>query len=417
LTTLPSRIETVIVGAGQAGLTMSWYLRQAEREHILLERRATLGGGWLDRWDQFRLVGPNWTASFPDAPYDGDDPDGFMPRDEIAATIGRYAQRILAPIVLGTAVERVSATSPGFAVRTSGGEIRADQVIVATGGFHVPHIPAIAGTFPATVRHLHAHDYRREADLPPGAVLLVGSGQTGVQLTEELREAGRDVYLSVGSAGRAPRRYRGRDIFEWLALISDHGDTYGTNLPSAEQLPDPRRRLAGNVQLSGHHGGHSVDLRELARHGTVLLGRLVGVDGDRVRLGDDLLANLDWADRAFGERIQPTIDAYIETAGLDSPPDEPTAPLALTPPVIEELELGRAGISTIIWTSGYRQDLGWIEPSITDELGFARQTGGVSELPGLSFIGSLWLRDQLSATLFGLPRDARALARQLGLTV
>jgi len=417
VTTLPARTETVIVGAGQAGLTMSWYLQQAGREHLLLDRAATLGGGWRDRWDQFRLVGPNWTASFPGGPYDGDDPDGFMRRDEIAGRVAAYARAIAAPVVLDAAVERLTVGGDGgFTIRTGQGDVAARQVIVATGGFHTPNVPAIDAALPSRIERLHSHAYRREADLAPGAVLLVGSGQTGVQLLDELRAAGRDVYLSVGSAGWAPRRYRGRDIFRWLASVADEGDTYGTNLPTAEQLPDPRRRLAGNVQLSGHGGGHDVDLRRSASEGTVLLGRLIDVDGERARFGDDLPAVLEASARAFDERIRPTIDAYIAAAGIDAPAATPAERSTYNPRVVDTLDLAAAGISTVIWTSGYRQALGWIEPSITDELGFARQIRGVSEVPGLSFIGSLWQRDQLSATLFGLPRDARALARQLGLT-
>ena len=204
MTDLPAKVDTVVVGAGQAGLTMSWHLQRAGRDHVLLDRRATLGGGWRDRWDRFRLVSPNWTASFPGAPYDGDDPDGYMPRDEIAGRVAAYAGSIGAPVVLETAVQQLRADGDGFELRTGRGPVRAREAIVATGGFHVPHIPDLARALPARVLSLHSAGYRHEADLPPGAILVVGSGQTGVQLVEELRAAGREVYLSVGRAGRAP---------------------------------------------------------------------------------------------------------------------------------------------------------------------------------------------------------------------
>ncbi len=339
MTRPPARIDAVIVGAGQAGLTMSWHLRQAGRDHVLLDRRASLGGGWQDRWDRFRLVSPNWTASFPGAPYDGRDPDGYMPRDEIAGRVARYAAVIDAPVVLEAAVERLRVAGDGFELDTNQGPVRAREVIVATGGFHVPRIPQVARTLSARVLSLHSAAYRRETDLPPGAVLVVGSGQTGVQLVEELRAAGREVYLSVGAAGRVPRRYRGRDIFFWLSQLAERGEALGTPLPNVATLPDPRRRLAGNPHLSGHDGGHDTDLRQIAQSGTTLLGRLMAFDGEQVQLAADLGANLAFADGFFEERFRKLIDAFIEASGMDCPVAEPIATIAFEPPVIEELDL------------------------------------------------------------------------------
>ena len=416
-TRLPARVEVAVIGAGQAGLTMSWHLQQAGREHVLLERRATLGGGWQDRWDAFRLVSPNWTASFPDAPYDGDDPDGFMPRDELIGRVAGYAQRIGAPVVLEAGVERLRSTADGtgFDVETTQGAMRAQEVIVATGGFHRPNIPAIAGGLPPRVLSMHSSAYRREPDLPPGAVLVVGTGQTGCQLVEELRDAGREVYFSGGAAGRAPRTYRGRDVFYWLAELGRNGERLGVPLPNVRTLPDPRRRLAANPQLSGHKGGHDIDLRQMGLDGTTLLGRLTDIDGERVTFAPDLHANLAFAESFFEERFGKLIAAYIEAAGLDCPPAEPTGVASFDPPIVGELDLAREGIATVLWTSGYRQALDWIEPSITDDMGFARQDRGSSELPGLFFIGSLWQWDQTSATLFGVGRDAEILAGRMGL--
>jgi putative flavoprotein involved in K+ transport len=396
---------------------MSWHLQQAGREHVLLERRSTLGGGWQDRWDAFRLVSPNWTASFPDAPYDGEDPDGFMPRDELIGRVVGYATTIGAPVVLDAGVERLRpAATGGFTLDTTQGSVLADEVIVATGGFHVPNIPAIAAGLPSRVLSLHSSAYRREADLPDGAILVVGTGQTGCQLAEELRDAGREVFFSGGAAGRVPRRYRGRDIFFWLSELGRNGERLGTPLPTVATLPDPRRRLAANPQLSGHKGGHDIDLRQMALEGTTLLGRLTAIDGERATFAPDLHANLAFADGFFEERFRKLVDSYIEAAGLDCPPPGASVHAAFEPPIIETVDLAKAGIGTVLWTSGYRQSLGWIEPSITDEMGFARQVRGVSEVPGLSFIGSLWQHDQTSATLFGVGRDAEVLAARLGLT-
>ncbi len=412
---LPSRVETVIVGAGQAGLTMSWHLQQAGREHVLLERRSALGGGWQDRWDAFRLVGPNWTTSFPGDSYDGDDRDAFMPRGEIIARVAGYAGTIAAPVVLDAGVERLGAVDGGFEIETTQGRVGAASVIVATGGFHTPRVPAMAADLPSRILSLHAHHYSNTADLPPGGVLLVGSGQTGVQLAEELLGAGREVFLCVGSAGRVPRRYRGRDIFYWLWRMAEDGERVGVSLPTADQLPDPRGRLGATPQLSGHGGGHETDLRRIGRDGAVLLGRLQGIEGTRIHLGPDLPVALAAADRFFGERFQGPIDAFIAAAGIEAPPADPPLITDYEPGLLDVLDLDAVGISTVIWTSGYVQDYAWIEPPITDEMGFVRQHQGLTEVPGLSVIGSLWQHDQTSATLVGLQRDARVLAAQMGL--
>ncbi len=410
---LPRKIDTLVVGAGQAGLTMSWFLRRSGRDHVLVDRRARLGGGWLDRWESFKLVSPNWTASFPGFAYDGPDPDGFMPRDEIAGRVAAYATAISAPVVLETEVRRLAARAGGgFRAETSQGTVDAREVIVATGGFHVPRLPACAAGLSNRVQSLHSHAYRNERQLPSGAVLVVGSGQSGVQLVEELRAAGRRVLLSVGTAGRVPRRYRGRDLFFWLRQLAERGDELGTPLPTVERLPDPRRRLAGNPHLSGHGGGHETDLRRMALEGTTLLGRLEAMDGERVRFADDLSRNLAAADRFFAERFAPLIDAFIARAGIGAPPDD-RAPFDHEPTQERELDLARAGVSTVLWTCGYSFDYGWIELPIFDALGFPRQRRGVTDVPGLYFIGSLWQHTQASATLVGLDLDAKVLAESM----
>ncbi len=413
---LPSAIDTVVIGAGQAGLTMSWYLARSGREHVVLERRPRAGGGWQDRWDAFRLVTPNWTTSFPGDPYDGTDPDGFMPRDEVVARIAGFAERSGAPLALGTEVRRLAPREGGWTVETDDGPISARSVVVAVGGFHRPMMPSLGAELPARLTQLHSHDYHNESDLPPGAVLVVGSGQSGVQIAEELADAGRSVYLSVGSAGRIPRRYRGRDIFHWLHAIVTEGPANGVALPTVDMLPDPRMRLAGNPHLSGHGGGHDTNLRAFAASGRMtLLGRITGVGGERLDLADDLPAKLAMADAFFGERFQPLIEALIAAQGIDLPPDD-REQVVHDPPVPPTLDLAGANISTVLWTTGYRRDYGWIDAPITDELGFPRQVGGVAEVPGLFFIGSLWQHSQASATLFGVDTDARELARRMGLS-
>lgn len=414
-TSLPRRTEIAIVGAGQAGLTMSWWLRQAGVDHVLLERRSSLGGGWQDRWDAFRLVSPNWCASFPGYPYDGDDPHGFMPRDEIAGRVAAYADVLGAPVVREAEVTRLAVRAAGgFTLETSQGALGADKVVVATGSFHAARIPPIATALPRRLLQVHSSRYRSEADLPPGGVLVVGTGQSGVQLAEELHDAGRPVILSVGTAGRVPRRYRGHDIFRWLAGMAVHGDEVGVPLPSVDTLPDPRLRFAGNPHMSGHGGGHDTNLRQFAAEGMTLIGRIDAVEGERLRLAPDLAKNLAWADQFFDLRFHDLVEAFIARTRLQAPPDD-RRPFAFDPPILETLDLRAAGVDSVLWTSGFRMDHGWIDLPIFEEGGYPRQVRGVTEVPGLYFLGLLWQHNQGSATLFGVNQDAYYLVGEMGL--
>jgi putative flavoprotein involved in K+ transport len=412
---LPRRTETVIVGAGQAGLTMSWWLQQAGRDHVLVDRRTTLGGGWQDRWDAFRLVSPNWTSSFPGFRYEGDDPHGYMPRDEIAGRVRDYAAAISAPVVTGTEVTRLTGRADGgFTVETSAGPIEATNVVVAAGSFHTPRLPPQSAALPERLVQIHSSAYRNEGSLPAGAVLVVGTGQSGVQLAEELHEAGRHVILSVGSAGRVPRRYRGRDIFRWLAGLAVHGDEMGVTLPPREELPDPRLRFAGNPHMSGHGGGHDTNLRQFAAEGMTLIGRIDGVNGENLAIAPDLTTNLALADDFFDLRFRELAEAFIAASGLDLPPDD-RVPYVFEPPVLRELDLAANHVNSVLWTTGFRPRFDWIDLPIFDEAGYPNQSRGVTEVPGLYFLGLLWQHNQGSATLFGVNEDAHHLARQMGL--
>lgn len=408
-------VDTVIVGAGQAGLVMSRLLSERGRDHVLLERRATLGGSWQDRWDDFRLVGPNWTLSVPGHAYAGGDPDGFLPRDEIVRHFRDYATAIDAPVETNTTVVRLDALDGGrgrFEVETDRGLVHAQAVVVASGPFGRPYVPATAAGLAPSILNLHVDGFRNEAQLPPGGVLLVGSGQSGVQLAEELFAAGRDVTLAVGRCGRVPRRYRGHDIFWWLRQLGTIGRAVGAQLPTVDQLPSPAARFACNPQLSGHGGGHDIDLRRMAAGGIRLVGRLEALDGTRARFRPDLADSLRFADAFFRDRIQPLCDALATRIDGSFPPDEFEG-FDFDVPEVTDLDLAAAGIGTVLWTSGYRPDLGWIRPPVLDESGLPRQAGGVTDVPGLFFIGTPWLVDMGSANLIGLVRDAEALARRI----
>lgn len=414
---VPSRVDTVIVGAGQSGLAMSHLLGQAGRDHVVLDRRATLGGGWQDRWNNFRLVTPNWTASLPGFPYDGPDPDAFMRRDEIVARISQYADEVHAPVKLGTDVIHLTARPEiGFTLETTAGLIEAGEVVVATGSYHARRVPELGSALPSRLIQLHSHDYRSAGQLAPGGVLIVGSGQSGVQIAEELMDAGRRTYLAVGSAGWAPRRYRGRDLFRWLAEIATRGTEVGVPFPTVDMLPDPRARHAANPQLTGHGGGHDIDLRQLAAAGLTLLGRATAIDGERLRLAPGLSTSLAAAEQYFHERFKPLIDRFIDLAGIDAPPYERTLS-TFEPPERDELDLHQAGISTVIWSTGYRPDFGWIDLPIFDGMGFPRHRRGITDVQGLYFLGLLWQHTQASATLIGPRLDAPHLLDSMGLRI
>jgi len=411
MTDLPHSTHTVVIGAGQAGLIMSRHLRDAGREHLVLDRRAQLGAGWLDRWDAFQLVSPNFVTGLPGFPYDGPDPDGFMTRDEIAGRIAAYAAAIDAPVALGTTVHRLTAERSSrsrFRLETDRGALLAHDVVVATGAFHTPRIPSTA-EFGPMIHQLHAHHYRNEAALPAGGVLVVGSGQTGVQLAEELHAAGRSVTLSVGHCGRAPRRYRGRDFFWWLRQIVLNGAEVGTPLPTVETLPDQRARFACNPHLSGHGGGHDTNLRRFAADGIRLVGRFEGADHQQARFAADLAANLAFADEFFDQRFKTLFETFAERAAIDAPPDD-RVPFALDVPEVTDLDLSAEGISSVLWTTGYAPEYGWLDVPVLGELGLPRQMRGISEVPGLTFIGLLWQYNQASANLAGVAADAEYLA-------
>jgi putative flavoprotein involved in K+ transport len=278
----------------------------------------------------------------------------------------------------------------------------------------VPRIPPPAARISSRVLQLHSHDYRNQAALPDGAVLVVGSGQTGLQLAEELSEAGRRVYVSVGSAGRVPRRYRGRDIFSWLVDLMRHGASYGVTLPTAAQLPDGRRRFSAMPALTGRHGGHDTDLRRYAAEGMTLAGRLCAADGERLTFAGDLEAGLELADRFFDERFRGAIDAFIERAAIDAPPAAGDVEATSRPTELTGLDLAAAGVSTVIWATGYQLDHGWIDAPLLDALGYPRNVRGVAAVPGLFFLGLLWQHSQASASLVGPELDGPYLVEAMG---
>ncbi|MET3719279.1 NAD(P)-binding domain-containing protein [Arthrobacter sp. UYEF21] len=315
---------------------------------------------------------------------------------------------------LGTEVNRIAQTDGGFAVETGRGAWLAHNVVLANGAFQLPRIPPAAVGLPPHVTQLHSHDYRNPAQLPPGAVLVVGTGQSGGQITEDLLDAGREVHLSVSACPEAPRRYRGQDILYWILQVNLHGPAYGINGLQVDQLPSPAARFMCNPLLSGNGGGHSIRLRGLGRRGVRLHGRFEGTDDGGLVFTDDLPQRLALVEAGFGQRLKLMADAYISAAGIDAPPAEPvTADDWLPSESGARLDLAAEGITSVIWCTGYGLDFSFLDIPVLDQWNYPRHTRGVTEVPGLYAVGLPWLTKHLSATLSVVGADAEFMAEHL----
>ena len=393
-------IETIIVGGGQAGLATSYHLKRIGREHIVFEAAEKAGNAWRnDRWDSFTLVTPNWSVQLPGAHYDGNDPDGFMPKNEIVAYFERYVEKFNLPVQFKAPVLEVAPMDRGgYRVKTEAKTYQAKNVIMATGSFQKPKIPEFNANIPASVLQLHSGQYRNPSQLPEGAVLISGAAQSGMQIAEELHQSGRTIYMSTGAAPRVPRRYRGKDIVAWLV------DTGFMDQP-VEKLPSPKARLVGNPQASGKDGGHSLNLHQFVRDGIKLFGHIAGAQGGKVMFKPDLKENLAKTDK-LEKDIVAMIDRYIESNGLNAPKETlPDLQDGYSVEVITELDLKAANINTIIWAMGYTADYSLVKLPLTDEDGFPIQQRGITQYPGLYFVGMHWLSKRKSAILLGVNED------------
>jgi putative flavoprotein involved in K+ transport len=400
--------NTVIVGGGQAGLSVSYFLKKLRVDHLVLEQADLPGDAWRNhRWDSFTLNTPRWQSRLPGDRFGSEDADGFMPRDEIAARFEKLARPL--PVRYGArvvAIERISASGT-YVVEIDGGEqVTARNVVVATGLHQTPKIPSLSRDFPSHIRQLHSDGYRNPEKLPPGAVLVVGSAQSGAQITEELYESGRKVFLAVGRAGRTPRRYRGRDANWWI-------DRLGHYDRRVSELPSPKAKFSGKPHISGTKGGHTINLHQFAHDGVTLLGRLAGVSGGVVMLAGDLRDNLAAADRSEADLVK-AVDAHVAQTRTVAP--EETLP-ALTDgfaqPVLTELDLKAAGITNVIWATGYNFDFSIVRLPVVDGDGFPIQTRGVTAYAGLFFVGLPWLHTAKSGLIYGVGEDASYIADRI----
>ncbi len=394
--------DAIVIGAGQAGLAMSHCLAARGIAHLVLERGRVAERWRSERWDSLRLLTPNWMSRLPGRSYDGPEPDGFMTMPEVIGYLAGYAAG--APVVTNVAVRALHAAPGGFRLATSAGAFAARAVIIATGQCDIPHIPPMAAGLPVAIEQVTPSAYRNPALLADGSVLVVGASASGVQIAEEIHRSGRPVTLAVGRHTRLPRRWRGRDILDWMARAGVLGE------PSDGQRDLAAARAQPSLQLVGRPDHSSLDLGTLRAHGVRVVGRVEGIRDGRVLLRDDLPQTMDAAQRTL-DRLLARLGAVADAEG--APVEAPPAPLAPFPPGPAALDLVAEGIRTVVWATGFRRDYGWLRIPVLDAAGEIRHAGGVTPCPGLYVLGLRFLRRRNSNFLDGVGADAEALAGEV----
>jgi putative flavoprotein involved in K+ transport len=412
-----SRLDAVVVGAGQAGLAMGYHLKQQGRRFLVLERGRVAETWRTQRWDSFVINTPRWMSTLPGAPYQGEAEDGFFTKEEWIAYLEAYSSRFDIPVRAGFEVTAVRPAPgrAGFVIEgleqgVSSRPLEAKAVVVASGILNAPKIPDISEDFPTGITQIHAAGYRSAEALPEGAVLLIGAAQSGCQIAEDLLQASRSVYMCTSRVGRIPRRHRGRDVMDWL-LDMGFWDV------AVEDLDDPAMTRAPQPQISGvGRFGHTVSLQQLARDGAVLMGHLTRVENGVLHTDDRLAEHIGFADE-FSADVKAEIDDHIAAGGLDAPPSEVDAAdlpqTGIPPGSLETLDLVEAGVGTVIWCTGFSADFGWLQLAVLDETGSPLHVQGVSPVPGVYFLGFPWLRTRKSGVILGIEEDAGHIASEL----
>ncbi|MDH4394525.1 MAG: MSMEG_0569 family flavin-dependent oxidoreductase [Limnobacter sp.] len=404
---LKDHYAVAVIGGGQAGLSMSYHLTCKEIDHVVLERNQ-IGHSWRNqRWDTFCLVTPNWQCNLPGFPYTGPDPHGFMKKDDIVAYLEAFAASFNPPVFEGVAVKQLRKLADGlFEIESTKGTFTANQVVVAVGGYHKPRIPRVAEKVPSHIQQIHSSEYRNPEQLPEGNVLVIGSGQSGCQIAEDLHLAGRGVHLSVGSAPRVARRYRGRDVVDWLADMG-HYDMPVELHPQKEAV-----RAKANHYVTGRDGGRDIDLRMRAKEGMQLHGRLADCAAGVMHFADDLVKNLDNADQS-SENIKNMIDGYIAEKGISAPEDARYVPVWQPKGGDSSIDLNAENVTGIVWSVGFESSFDWIDLPIFNGKGYPNHFRGVSREPGVYFLGLPWLHTWGSGRFSGVARDAAFLLEKI----
>jgi putative flavoprotein involved in K+ transport len=396
-------IDTLVIGAGQAGLAMSEHLSKLDVPHLVLERDRIAERWRTGRWDSLVANGPAWHDRFPGLAFDELDPDAFAGKERLVDYFEAYARKFIAPIQTGVEVTNVvrNMGGPGFVIQTSQGVIEANRVVVATGPFQRPVIPPIAPR-DERLTQIHSADYRNPQQLPEGAVLVVGAGSSGVQIADELRRSGKEVYLSVGPHDRPPRSYRNRDFCWWLGVLGEWDKQAAT--PGREHV---------TIAVSGARGGQTIDFRVLAQQGITLVGLTKSFDHSVATFASDIAATIAQGDENYLSLLN-AADAYVVRNGLDLP-EEPEArtmlpdPECVTHPILE-LDLAKAGVTSIVWATGYAVDYSWLNINAFDADGKPKHQRGVSSEPGVYFLGLPWLSRRGSSFIWGVWHDAKHIA-------
>jgi putative flavoprotein involved in K+ transport len=402
------RIEAVVIGGGHAGLSTSYYLNRAGIEHVVLEK-GRVAQKWRDCWDSFHLNTANWAYNLPGFVYSGTEPDVFPSRDEAVQHLEAYARSFQAPVETSTRVTSVTRQDNTFIVKSEGGDYEARAVVVASGYFARPRIPASAADLAPDIFQIHTSAYKNPSGLPPGGVLVVGSAQSGPQIAEDLFEAGRDVYLSTSRTGRTPRRYRGEDGFWWMLRAGLY------SVPVEQQ---PEARFAPARLLSGTRGGHTINLHQLAGMGITLLGHYEGGNGHRLSFAPNLHWNLAESD-ALTEKVTRQIDAYIEKENLEVPARSPDntedydGDDGFRLPEVTELDVRSAGVRSVVWATGFHPDYSYVRLPVFDETGYPVQRRGITAVPGLYFMGVHFQHTGTSDLFVGVGEDAAFVAAAL----
>jgi len=402
------KVNTLIVGGGQAGLAMSHALGTLGLDHVVVERGRIAERWRAERWDSLRLLTPNWQSRLPGYRYGGPDPDGYMSMPEVIAFLEGYARSFEAPVVEQTTVVAVTPLQEGFEVTTDTGVWQAANVVVASGYCDVPHVPPMAAAASPRLLQLVPTRYRRASDLPDGGVLVVGASASGVQLADEIQASGRQVTLAVGRHTRLPRRYRGRDILWWFDQIGIFDETI-------EEVFDAEiSRRQPSLQLVGRPDHSTLDLPTLQSRGVQLTGRLIGLAGRLAWFDDELVAYTAAADVRLA-RLLARVDAFVDERGLasDVGPAEPFEPFLWPSPEPGWIDLEAAGIRTIVWATGFKRSYPWLRVPVLDAHGELRHRGGIVEWPGLYAMGLNFMRRRKSTFIDGVGADARDLAGHL----
>ena len=402
------RTTTVVVGGGQSGLAMSQCLSVRSIDHVILERNEVAHSWRHERWDSLRLLTPNWQCRLPGFDYRGDDPDGFMSAHQVVNFMAEYAKVIAAPVMDGTTVTSVRRTRDGYRVTTEQGEWTCPTVVVATGAFNLPNVPAFATAVPPEIATLTPMEYRNPDQLRQGGVMVVGASATGVQIASEIRRSGREVILAVGEHVRGPRSYRGRDIHWWMEAAGVLDERY-------DEVDDiVRARRVPSMQLAGSDDRATFDLNALTSIGVKLVGRFAGVNDGRAQFSGSLRNKCELADLKLG-RLLDTIDEWSAANGLNDsvPPPHRFEPTAVDPSPRLGLDLTSGEIETIIWATGFRPDYSWLGVDVLDAKGMIRHEGGVVDSPGIYLIGTPFLRRRKSSFIDGSRADAEDLIDEL----